>query len=185
MNVPMIFAWLLAASLEIKGVTGETLRPLEPGGAANVLVFTASDCPVSNGYAPEVQRICAVYADRGIRCMLMYEDVGATVDAVRAHMAEYRYSALPAALDSDGAVALRTGATITPEAVVVDRAGAIRYRGRIDNQYVALGRPRRNVTVHDLTDALDAILAGRPVATMATQAIGCFIVPPEMRRRDP
>jgi hypothetical protein len=181
----MIFAWLLAASLEITGVTGETLRPLEPSGAANVLVFTATDCPVSNGYAPEIKRICDVYSARGVRCLLMYEDVGTTAAAVRAHMAEYGYGPLAAALDADGTVATRVGATITPEVAVVDRAGTVRYHGRIDNQYAAIGRPRRNVTVHDLTDALDAILAGRPVAAPATHAIGCYIVSPDLRRKDP
>ncbi len=181
----MIFAWLLAVSLEITGVRGETLRPLEPSGAANVLVFLATDCPVSNGYAPEIQRVCAAYADRGIRCLLMYEDVGATAAAVREHMTEYGYGAFAAALDTGGALAARVGASITPEVAVVDRRGAVRYHGRIDNQYAALGRPRRNVTVHDLTDALDALVAGRAITAPVTQAIGCYIVPPEMRRKDP
>ena len=51
----------------------------------------------------------------------------------------------------------------------------MKYRGRIDNQYAALGKPRRVVTVHDLRDALDAVLAGRPVANPETEAFGCFI----------
>ena len=63
----MILAALLAASFEMKGLRGETLRPLEPGGVANVLVFTATDCPVSNGYAPEIQRVCAASAAFTIR----------------------------------------------------------------------------------------------------------------------
>jgi hypothetical protein len=181
----MIFAWLLAVSLEITGVRGETLRPLEPSGVANVLVFTATDCPVSNGYAPEITRICAAYAGRGVRCLLMYEDVGVTPAAVRAHMAEYGYGTLAGALDAGGAVAARVGATITPEVAVVDRRGAVRYHGRIDNQYAALGRPRRNVTVHDLAEALEALLAGKAIAAPVTQPIGCYIVPPDQRRKNP
>jgi thiol-disulfide isomerase/thioredoxin len=179
----MILATVLAASLEITGVRGERLRPLEPSGPANVLVFTATDCPVSNGYAPEIQRVCAAYAARGVRCLLVFEDAGVTADAVRAHLSDYRYGAMPAALDTGGRVAARVGATVTPEVAVVDRAGAVRYRGRIDNQYVAIGRQRRTVTVHDLTDALDAVIAGRPVAVPESQPVGCAIVPPEMRRK--
>jgi hypothetical protein len=64
---------------------------------------------------------------------------------------------------------------------VIDRGGAVRYRGRIDNFYVAFGRSRQVVTVHDLRDALDAVLAGKPVATPVTQPIGCFIVPANQR----
>jgi hypothetical protein len=179
----VILSVLFAASLELKGVAGGVLRPLEPIGAANVLVFTATDCPIANGYAPEIQRVCAAYAPRGVQCQLIYEDVGVTPDAVRAHLTEYRYAGLPAAIDADGAVAARAGATVTPEVAVVDRAGAVRYHGRIDNQYAALGRPRRTVTVHDLAAALDALLSGRPVVQPATQPIGCFIVPPDMRKR--
>jgi hypothetical protein len=37
--------------------------------------------------------------------------------------------------------------------------------------------------VHDLADALEAIVTGRPVRAAATQPVGCFIVPPEMRRK--
>ena len=179
----MILAVLLAGALELKGVSGETLHPLAPAGTANVLVFTATDCPVSNGYAPEIQRVCAGYAARGVHCMLVYEDPGVTADAVRAHLTAFRYAGVAAGIDADGAVAARVGATVTPEVAVVDRGGAVRYRGRIDNQFVALGRPRRTVTVHDLTAALDALLDGHPIAAPVTQPIGCSIVPADMRRK--
>src|SRR5215471_14731481 len=146
----MVLAAFLGTTLEVTGVRGERLRPLEPSGPANVLIFMATDCPVSNGYAPEIQRICAASAARGVRCLIVYEDRGLTAEAARAHLADYRYGAMPAAIDADGSLAARVGATVTPEVAVVDRAGAVRYRGRIDNKYVALGRARRTVTAHDL-----------------------------------
>ena len=68
-----------------------------------------------------------------------------------------------------------TGATITPQAVVIRPDESIAYRGRIDNFYAALGRPRRVVTEHDLRDALDAVFAGKPVPKPETQAVGCYI----------
>src|SRR4029450_8058662 len=132
----MILAVFMAASLEITGVRGDRLRPLEPSGPANVLVFTATDCPVSNGYASEIQRVCSAYAGRGVRCLLVYEDVDLRPAAALAHLADYRYGAIPAAIDADGRLAARVGATVTPEVAVVDRGGAVRYRGRIDNKYV-------------------------------------------------
>jgi hypothetical protein len=174
-----------AALLQVRALDGAIVRPFEPAGAANVLLFVGVDCPVSNGYAPEIQRICAAYAPKGIACLLVYEDPGLTPAAARAHAAEYRYASMPAVVDADGSIAARAGATITPEAAVVDRTGAVRYRGRIDNKYVALGRARRTVTVHDLASALDAIAAGIPVSASETQAVGCVIVPPQMRRKTP
>lgn len=174
---------LVAGSLQLRGVNGEPVRPLEPGGSANVLLFVATDCPVSNTYAPEIQRICAAAAPRGIACTLVYEDPGVTPDAVRHHLDEFRYKGLPAVIDADGSLAARVRATITPEAVVVDRGGAVRYRGRIDNFYAALGRPRQVVTAHDLEDALDALTAGKPVTPRDAPAIGCYIVPANLRRQ--
>lgn len=146
-----------------------------PTGPANVLVFVASDCPVSNGYAPEIQRICRDYRAKGVTCSLVYEDVAINKARVRAHRDEYRYTDISAVIDADRAIATRVKATVTPQAVVVGAGGAVKYRGRIDNQYAALGKPRRVVTVHDLRDALDAVLAGRPVSNPETEAFGCHI----------
>jgi hypothetical protein len=121
----------------------------------------------------------------------MYEDVevpsaGTSLDAqVRAHLADYRYERIPAAVDRTRAVATRAKATVTPQVAVVDRTGAIRYRGRIDNAYADLGKPRQQVTSHELRDALDAVIAGRRVATPQTEALGCFIVDPASLRRHP
>jgi len=191
--VRVLNSWFLAAlgavAVPITGTDATVLRPalshvqgpVEP--AVTALIFVTSDCPISNAYAPEIQRICKAYEAKGVRCQLIYEDVGATSDAVKKHLADYRYGATAAAIDADGALARKVGATITPEAVVVDRSGAVKYRGRIDNQYASLGHPRRVVTAHDLQDALEAIVAGRPVATPETEPIGCYIVPPEMRRK--
>ncbi|MBW8869059.1 MAG: redoxin domain-containing protein [Acidobacteria bacterium] len=178
-----LVAALIGAAAQIKSTEGVMLRPLEPSGAANVLLFVATDCPIANGYAPEIQRMCKAYAPSGVRCQLIYEDVGVAAEAVRKHLAEYRYSGATAAIDGDAAIARRVNATVTPEAVVVDHAGTVRYRGRIDNQYETLGRPRRVVTAHDLQDALDAVIAGKPVSTPETEPVGCYIVSPEMRRK--
>jgi hypothetical protein len=67
------------------------------------------------------------------------------------------------------------GAAVTPTAVVVKPDESIAYRGRIDNFYAGLGRPRRIVTQHDLREALDSVLAGKPVANPETSPVGCYI----------
>jgi hypothetical protein len=92
------------------------------------------------------------------------------------HLHDYRYGGIPAVIDGRRKIANRARATVTPEAVVVDSRGEIRYRGRIDNFYADLGKPRQQVTAHDLRDALDAVLAGRVVPHPETRALGCAIV---------
>ena len=168
---------------QLRDVDGTMHDLFKPEGRANVLFFIASDCPISNGYAPEIQRICSDYDKKGVLCALVYEDASIATDRVRAHRDEYHYTGIPAVIDRDRAVARRANATVTPQAVVVGAAGIVKYRGRMDNQYAALGKPRRVVTVHDVRDALDAVLAGRAVAHPETEAFGCFIAPGAVVRR--
>jgi len=168
---------------------GRPLNPFEPAGAANVMFFIATDCPISNSYAPEIQRVCREYAPRSVGCSLIYEDVdtapsGTRLDnEVRQHLHDYRYADIPAAVDRSRAIAQQARASVTPQAVVIDRAGTIRYRGRIDNFYAAVGQPRQQVTERDLRDALDAILSGRPVLKVETEALGCYIADPSLLRK--
>ncbi len=195
-----------ATSVQILDVDGRLLKPFDPSGAASLVFFVSTDCPVSNSYAPEIQRICREYGPRGVECSLMYEDppplselrrgpagakakadletAGAPLDdAVRKHMREYGYSGIPAAVDRSRVIAKRANASVTPQAVVIDRGGEIRYRGRIDNFYAAFGKPRQLVTEHDLRNAIDAVLAGRAAPKRETDAVGCYIVDPAVLRK--
>ena len=168
---------LVAGAAQSRASDGQSRDLFAPKGPSNVLMFIASDCPISNGYAPEIQRICRDYGAKGVRCSLVYEDAGIDDARVKAHREAYGYSGIDAVIDGDGAIARRVKATVTPQAVLVGSDGSVKYRGRIDNQYAALGKPRRVVTVHDLRDALTAVLAGRPVVNPETEALGCFIAP--------
>jgi len=144
-------------------------------GHAAVTFFIASDCPISNVYAPEIVRICAAYRSRGISCSLAYEDAKLDASSLRKHLVDYKLQGVPAAWDKDRQLADDAGVTITPTAVVRDVSGNVRYRGRIDNLFINIGRTRQQVTKHDLTDALDAVLAGRPAKEAMTEALGCYI----------
>ena len=157
---------------DVDGVVRDLFRPAGPVG---VILFVSSDCPVTNGYAPEIQSICEGTRTKGGSCTLVYEDFSIDAAAVRAHRDEYRYGQIPAVIDRDRAIAQRAKATITPQAVVVTPAGVIKYRGRIDDRYIALGKQRRVVTSHDLRVAIDAVIGGKPVPHAETEAVGCFI----------
>ncbi len=172
----------LAASAQTRDVNGRPFAPFTPAGKASVLFFVQTDCPISNAYAPEIQRICKAYESKGVSCTLAYEDVKVDAASVRKHMTDYRYTGVAAAIDTSRAIADKARATITPEAVIVDAKGAIRYRGRIDNFYAALGKPRQHVTERDLVGALDAVLAGKPVPRPHPEALGRFITRPKEGR---
>jgi thiol-disulfide isomerase/thioredoxin len=165
--------------VEVRAIDNRLVKPFQVEGKAGILFFLSTECPISRFYATEIQRICKQYGDRGVGCRLLYEDLPIEPGAVRQHLNEFGYRGIPAIIDSTGNLARQTGASMTPQAVIIDKAGEVRYRGRINNFYADLGKPRRRATVHDLIDALDDVLAGRKVLYPETAAVGCYITPPE------
>ena len=169
----------MPAGIQIRDVRGQVQRPFfaEPGKVA-VVFFVTNDCPVSNGYAQEIRRICEAY-DGKAKCTLNYVDPTLTPGTVIGHLSEYNHGSYPAVIDTDHELVKASGAQVTPEVLVVKPGGEIAYRGRIDNKYESIGRARQQPTVHDLRDVLDAVLTGKPVATARTTPIGCYITPLE------
>lgn len=164
--------------LFVRDIGGRRHDLLEKGRTA-VLVFISSTCPISNRYAPEVNRISAGHGGPKFAFYIVYVEPGLTARAAREHAAAYGYRC-PALLDARRALVQRTGVTVTPEVAVLRRdakPGAMQllYRGRIDDRHVALGKMRAQPTRRDLRLALDAIAKGQPVTQPRTQAIGCFI----------
>jgi hypothetical protein len=138
-----------------------------------VLVFTTTDCPISNRYAPEIQRLAEHFAAR-VQFRLVYPVPSDTDAMIREHVKKFDYE-MPWQRDAGQALVKQTGVTVTPEVAVIDGAGRQLYRGRIDDRYIAFGKDRPQPTVRDLERSLEAILEGRAVPVGQTPAIGCFI----------
>ena len=136
---------------------------------ASVFLFLSSQCPVSNVYAPRLVSLAADYAKKDVPFYAVYPDWQESLADVTAHAKQHGIT-FPVVRDTRAALTDKLGATVTPEAVVVDSAGTVRYRGRIDDNAVAT-----RVTVHDLQEALDAVLQDKPVAHPESAAFGCTI----------
>jgi hypothetical protein len=139
-----------------------------------VLFFITPDCPISNGYSPEIGAIVKEYSDKGVRFYAIHVDPDLTAEAARKHAREYSLPC-PVLLDRRHQLVKTTGVTITPEAAVLTPDGKMAYRGRIDDQYPGLGKKRVAPSVRDLRQALNDILAGKPVKVARTEAVGCSI----------
>jgi thiol-disulfide isomerase/thioredoxin len=160
-------SWVSALAL----LVGLTL----PKGHEAVYFFITNDCPISNAFAPEIARICAEYGPKGADCELVYVDPSISDETARAHAKAYGHGGYPKIVDRKHELVRMTGVTTTPEVAVVNAAGEVVYRGRIDNSFAALGVARRPATSHDLRDALDATLAGKAAPHAETKALGCYI----------
>jgi thiol-disulfide isomerase/thioredoxin len=148
----------------------------EAAGKPVVLVFVRTDCPVSNRYAPLIQRISAQYAGKA-GFWLVYLGKTASAEKIRQHESEYGYK-LPALRDPQHALVAQGQVQVTPEAAVFDAHHRLIYHGRIDNWYEDLGHARPAATTHELDDAIQAALTGKAPPSSAP-GVGCYIADTE------
>lgn len=167
----------LPADRRVPGLDGSDVELKAPQGGVLAIVFLWSECPISNRYAPTLQAMSGRWPSSSVTFVGLFVDPDRPLGALKTHADEYAL-AFPLARDPGSAVAKELGVEIVPTAVVIDDRGRVRYRGRVDDQFYALGKNRPAATSHEFRDAIDAILAGRPVATPETEAVGCTLPVP-------
>jgi peroxiredoxin len=141
---------------------------------AVVLYFVTTDCPVANSYVPELNRIREAYAARGVAVYGVQAEVTVPDADVVKYAREFRYT-FPLLLDPRQELVRLVNATVTPQAAVLTPDGKLQYLGRVDDRVADFGKQRPQATQSDLRDALDAVLAGKPVPHPTTKSIGCAI----------
>ena len=143
------------------------------GKKAMVIVFTGVECPVGDLYMPRLAELAARYKTQGVAFLAINANAGDPADKVAAH-AKAAGVSFPVLKDPGNVVADLALAERTCEALVLDGRAKVRYRGAIDDQY-ALSGHKGAPTANYLADAIDAVLANRPVAVPATAVAGCPI----------
>jgi AhpC/TSA family len=167
-------------AIEYADLAGHKHKPLSvPETKATVLFFLMQGCPNSNGYAPEIKRICDTYEPKKVAAFIVHADPDMSVEDARKHAKDFSLPC-PVLLDPYQRLVEYTGVTTAPEVAVLSPEGRILYKGRIDDLFVDFGKRRPEPTRRDLREALDAIIAGKEVKTSTTKAIGCPL--PEPRK---
>lgn len=156
------------------GIDGARRDPFASPAHARVFLFVRTDCPITNRYSPELQRLSREFGARGAEFWLVYPDPAATEQAIRDHVAQYSFPGT-ALRDPRHELVKRARVTIAPETAVFDAAGRLMYHGRIDDQWVNPGKARPVARTHDLENAISAVLAGSSPAQPETHAIGCWL----------
>lgn len=139
-----------------------------------VFVFLSTECPVSNGSLPTLNRLRAKFASTPVDIWGVVSDPSVTREQAARHFAEFEVS-FPILFDSSGLLLAALRPTHVPEAFVVDRHGKLVYRGAIDNAWEALGRRRANAEREYLVDAIGAALRDQAPEITTTEPIGCLI----------
>jgi peroxiredoxin len=140
---------------------------------AVVVIFVGTECPINNAYLVPLGKMYKEYASRGVEFLAINSNSQDTAERVAEHARDNAVP-FPVLKDTASKVADQFGAQRTPEAFVLDSEHCIRYRGRIDDQ-IGIGYKRPAPTTHEMVDAIDAVLAGKAVATPVTTAVGCII----------
>jgi peroxiredoxin len=139
------------------------------GKNGTVVIFIAVQCPVSNAYNERMEKLAQDYKARGITVVGINANSSEAADAVKTHAAANKMTFV-ILKDNGNKIADSLGATKTPEAYFLDAGNKLVYHGRIDNS-----KDSTQIVSSELRDALDATLAGKPVAKTTAAAFGCSI----------
>ena len=147
-----------------------------------VLVFTCNHCPTAQLYESRINKLADDYRDRSVALVAIspnapdavrldemgYTDVSDAFDEMKIRAA-HRHFNFPYLYDGETQkVARAYGPAATPHVFIFDSERRLRYEGRVDDN----PRPQY-VKRHDTRDAIEALLAGKPVAVAKTPSFGC------------
>ena len=174
-----------APGFGLPGVDGRNYS-LEDFADADILVvvFTANHCPTAQAYEDRIVKLAADYTDRGVALVaispndpeavrldeLGYSDMGDSFEdmKIRAHHRDFNF---PYLYDGEHQKVSRAfGPVATPHVFIFDRARKLRYTGRVDDR-----EKLERVSSHDALNAIEALLAGKPVPVEKTKSFGCSI----------
>jgi len=172
-----------APDFALPGVDGKIHR-LDDYAASPVLVvvFTFNHCPIAQMYEQRIEQLYNDYRDRGVEVVAIQPNApealrideldSADSSDTLAEMkvrAAWKHLTYPYLYDGDTqSVARAYGPQATPHVFVFDRERRLRYEGRVDNSYRV-----EIVKTRDARNAIEAVLADRPVAVTDTHVFGC------------
>ena len=152
------------------GKTLVALKPLLAKDKGVLVLFIATTCPVSNAYNERMAALGRDFEPKGVAVIGVNANKSEHCAEISTHAAAHGL-AFTIVKDDEAKVANLYGAQHTPEAFLVDAKGTLVYHGRIDDNR---DEPAK-VKSPDLRNALDALVAGKPIAVAETKAFGCSI----------
>ncbi len=144
---------------------------------AVVVVFLSTVCPISNSYVPLLNKMATDDRLPGIELYGVISEPSVNRSEARAHTDEYGIE-FPVLFDASGELRLALAPTHTPQVIVLGPRGNKLYSGAIDDRHVQLGKKKDQATQSYLSDAINAVISGRPITTALTKPVGCLMEQP-------
>jgi len=173
----------------------DNFRLLDQNGASHELYYLSdaravvimahgNGCPIVRNTVPGLKEIRERYGDQGVAFLLINSNLQDDRDSVAREAAEFGID-FPILVDETQLIGESLGIVRTADVFVIDpKTWRLVYRGPVDDR-LAYGAQRPEARNHYLTDAIDAMLAGKPVAAAQAEALGCLVNFPERDRRAP
>ena len=136
---------------------------------AIVIIFVATECPVSNAYNSRMESIYNDYKNKNVVLIGINSNKAEDIGRIKEH-AKSKGLTFPILKDEKNIIADKFRASVTPEVFVLNNNFEVLYHGRIDDS-----RDESDVEKKDLRNALDEILSGKQVSDPVTKAFGCTI----------
>lgn len=180
-----------APDFSLPATDGKTYS-LQDFSASNVLaiVFTCNHCPTAQAYEDRIIQLVKDYKNKGVAIVaispndpeavalgeLGYTDLGDSFEDMKIRARDKGFN-FPYLYDGENSQAsMKYGPQATPHVFIFDKLRRLRYTGRIDD-----GEKPGTARTHDTRNALDALLAGKPVSVETTKTFGCSIKWPDKR----
>jgi thiol-disulfide isomerase/thioredoxin len=182
---PTLVIGAKAPDFDLPGVDGKRYT-LSSFASAKVLVlvFTANHCPTAQAYEARIESLHADYAAKGVQLVLVspndplalrldeqgYSDLGDSFEDMKVRATDRGWT-FPYLYDGDTEeMSSKYGPVATPHVFVFDANRTLRFVGRVDDNE----NPAK-VKASDARNAIEAILAERPVPVETTKVFGCSV----------
>jgi AhpC/TSA family protein len=150
---------------------------------AVVLMVHGNGCPIVRNTLPVLREIRDRYRAQGVEFILLNSNLQDDRDSIAKEAAEFK-TEFPILVDEAQLIGEALGVTRTADVYVIDpKSWKLVYRGPVDDR-LAYGTQRAAAEKHYLTDVLDAMLDGKPVAVSQADALGCLVNFPERELGD-
>ena len=138
-----------------------------------VVAFLGTECPLARLYGPRLSELQERYEQQGVAFVGINANTQDSMTEITLYVAKHNIT-FPMLKDVGNRIADQFDAERTPEVFLLDQDRRVRYRGRVDDQYL-VGRSRNTVNRQDLAIAIDELLAGKTVSVARTTPQGCHI----------
>ena len=171
-----LYWWVSVDSpLRIYSIIDEELSLFSSDVIATTFIFVADDCPISNRYAPEIQRLAKLYTSLGINFHLVYVKPNITRKEIEKHTEKFFSNISSVLHDPYHDLVNLSEASVTPQVAIFDNKQNLVYSGRIDDRYIDFGKQRPKAQKADLENALRSLLSNKLPKPKRTVAVGCYI----------